>query len=116
MARSEDKAQQIVANLIVERGIEIGLRRLLLDFELVTEFSMFSFEQLVAAEEIDRSMLRARHKPSAGLSDARFGPLLSAATEAHCAALRQCRRLAPCGWVAMSRLLVLQTVDCAVCR
>ena len=63
--------------VIVERGIEIWLRHLLLDLELVTELLMFSFEQLVAAEEIDRSMLRARHQPSAGpFRDARFGPLL----------------------------------------
>ena len=61
MAGREHKAQEIVANIIVERGIEIGLRRLLLDLKLVTELLMFSFEQLVAAEEIDRSMLRARH-------------------------------------------------------
>ena len=58
MAGSEHEAQEIVANMIVERGIEIGLRRLLLDLKLVTELLMFSFEQLVAAEEIDRSMLR----------------------------------------------------------
>ena len=58
MAGGEHKAQEIVANSIVERGIEIGLRRLLLDLELVTELLVFSFEQLVAAEEIDRSMLR----------------------------------------------------------
>src|SRR4029077_13424580 len=52
MAGSKHKAQQIVANIIVERGIEIRLRRLLLDFELVTELLMLSFEQLIAAKVI----------------------------------------------------------------
>ena len=61
MAGGEHETQEIVADIIVERGIEIGLRRLLLDLKLVTELLMFAFEQLVAAEEIDRSMLRARH-------------------------------------------------------
>ena len=61
MARNEDETQEIVSDMIVECGIEIGLRSLLLDLKLVTELLMFSFEQLVAAEEIDRSMLRARH-------------------------------------------------------
>src|SRR5215475_6662841 len=77
MARNEDETQQIVPDLIVERGIEIWLRRLLLDFELVTQLSVFSFEELIAAEEIDRSMLSARHQPSAGpFRDARRWPLL----------------------------------------
>ena len=37
VAGGEHKAQEIVANLIVERGIEIGLRRVLLDLKLITE-------------------------------------------------------------------------------
>ena len=43
---------------------------------------MFSFEQLVAAEKIDGSMLRGGHEPGAGIfRDARFGPLIERRNE-----------------------------------
>ena len=82
VAGGEHKAQEIVANLIVERGIEIGLRRVLLDLKLITELPMLSFEQLVAAEKIDGSMFCGGHEPSAGIfRDARFGPLIERRNE-----------------------------------
>ena len=82
VAGGEHKAQEIVANLIVERGIEIGLRRLLLNLKLITELLMLSFEQLVAAEKIDRSMLRGGHEPGAGIvRDARLWPLIERCDE-----------------------------------
>jgi hypothetical protein len=39
----EDKAQEIVADLIVQSRVEIGLRRFLLDFELVAELLVLAF-------------------------------------------------------------------------
>ena len=82
VAGGEYKAQEIVANLIVERGIEIGLRRVLLNLKLITELLVLSFEQLVAAEKIDRSMLRGGHEPGAGVfRDAGFGPLIERRNE-----------------------------------
>ena len=67
MASGEHEAQEIVANLIVERGIEIGLRHVLLNLKLIAEFPMLSFEQLVAAEKIDGSMFCCGHEPSPGV-------------------------------------------------
>ena len=82
MAGGEHKAQEIVANLIVERGIEIGLRKILLNLKLITELLMLSFEQLVAAEKIDGSMLRGGHEPGAGIvRDARLWPLIERCNE-----------------------------------
>ena len=82
MAGDEDEAQEIVANVIVDRGVEIGLRRLLLNLELITELLMFAFEQLVAAEDIDRPMLRGGHEPGARLiRNARLGPLFKRRNE-----------------------------------
>ena len=98
VAGGEHKAQEIVANLIVERGIEIGLCRVLLDLELIAELPMFSFEQLVPAEKIDGAMFCGRHEPSAGIfRDARFGPLFEAARGPPGRGPRRCRRRAPCG-------------------
>src|SRR5262245_3854550 len=76
MAGGEHEAEQIVADIVVERAIEIGLR-LLLDLALVAELAMFSFEQLIAAKMVDGPMFRRRHKPGAGLvGEAGLGPLL----------------------------------------
>ena len=47
MTGNEDETQEIVPDLIVERGIEIWLRRLLLDFELVTELLCFRSSSLL---------------------------------------------------------------------
>ena len=44
VAGGEHKTQEIVANLIVERGVEIGLRRILLNLKLVTELLVLSFD------------------------------------------------------------------------
>ena len=67
MAGDEHEAEQIVADLIVQRRVEIRLPRLLLDFELVTELLMLAFAQAVAAEDVDRPMLRGGHEPRAGI-------------------------------------------------
>ena len=47
MAGGEHKAQEIVANSIVERGNEIWLRRSLLNLELVTELLVLSFSSFL---------------------------------------------------------------------
>src|ERR1700687_329956 len=67
----------MVANVIVDRGFEIGHGHLLLSLKLPTNFLVLPHEPLVSAQEIDRTMLRSGHQPGAGVvRDARPGPLL----------------------------------------
>ena len=76
VAGDEDEAEQIVADMIVERRVEIG-RPLLLDLELVAELGVLAMGERVAAEEIDRPMLGGGHEPGTGLlGNSRLGPLL----------------------------------------
>src|SRR6185369_14898370 len=76
------EAQEIVADLVIKRGVEIGQRRFLLDFESVAEFPMLALEQLVAAEEIDRPMFCSRHEPGTRLvGDTRPRPLVKRGDE-----------------------------------
>ena len=77
MARGEDEPQQIVADVVVERGVEIGRPRLLLRVELVSELLVLALEQLVPAEKIDRAVLGGGHEPRTGIvGNPRLGPFL----------------------------------------
>ena len=77
MAGGEHEAQEIVADVVVERGVEVRHGRLLLDLELVAELLVLALEQLVAAQAIDGAMLGGRHQPGAGVvRDARLRPAL----------------------------------------
>ena len=49
MAGDEHEAQQIVADVVVERGVEIGHGHLLLGLELVAELLVLALEQLSGA-------------------------------------------------------------------
>src|SRR5258708_29983683 len=82
MTGDEHEAQEIVANIIVERGVEIGHGHLLLGLELATELLVLALEELVAAPEVDRAMLRGGHEPGAGIvRDAGCGPLFEGGDE-----------------------------------
>src|SRR5215472_811418 len=86
MAGRKHQAQEVVAYVIVEGRVEIGLGPLLCGLELVAELHQLALESLPPAEEIDRTMLRGAHQPRARVArDARFRPLLQAATRASCA-------------------------------
>ena len=50
MAGGEDEPQQVVADVVVERRVEIGATRLLLRLELVAELLVLALEQLAAAQ------------------------------------------------------------------
>jgi len=65
MTGCEHEAQEVVADVIVDRGVEIGRGRLLLGLELTTELLVLALEHLVAAQEIERPMLRGGHQPGA---------------------------------------------------
>ena len=77
MTRDEDEAQQVVADVVVERGFEIGRGELALDREIVAVFLVLAALQLVAAQPVERAVLRRRHQPGARIvRDARLGPAL----------------------------------------
>jgi hypothetical protein len=65
MAGREHEAQKIVADVVIDRGIEIGSGHFLLNVDLTAELLVFLFEPFAATEEIDRSMLGGGHEPSA---------------------------------------------------
>ena len=51
MAGREHEAQEVVADVVVERGVEIRRGRLLLGLELATELLVLALEQLVPAQD-----------------------------------------------------------------
>ncbi len=67
MTGREHEAQEIVADVIVERGGQLPLGTLLAGFELVPELGVLALEQLAAAQDIDGAMLRRGHEPGAGV-------------------------------------------------
>src|SRR5881296_1351376 len=77
MAGDEHEAEQVVADVIVDRGVEIRQRRLALRLELVPELLVLAIEHLAAAQLVDRPMLRGGHQPGARVVRyARRGPAL----------------------------------------
>ena len=82
MAGYEYEAQEVVANVIVDRGFEIRHRHLLLGLDLAAEFFVLALEPLVSAQEIDCAMLRGGHQPGARVvRNSRFRPLLKRGDE-----------------------------------
>src|SRR5262245_55860116 len=82
MARGEYQAQQVVADVVVERRIQIGPAGFLLDFELAADLLVLALEELLAAQEIDRAMLGGGHQPRARIvGDARLRPALQRGDE-----------------------------------
>src|ERR1700722_4659363 len=76
MAGNKKQAQQIVANIVVESGIEIGYGQLFRG-KFATQFFVLALEPSGPAEVINGSMFGGRHQPCAWVvRDARLGPLL----------------------------------------
>ena len=67
MTGREDQAQQVVADVIVERRVEIALGALFPGAQLVTDLYVLALEQLAAAKQVDGPMLRGGHQPGAGI-------------------------------------------------
>jgi hypothetical protein len=78
MTGDEDEAEEVVPNVIVDRGLEFALGDLVLGAEqLVAHFLVLELEPLPSAKEVDRAMFCGPHQPRARLvRDARRGPLL----------------------------------------
>src|SRR5882762_6013925 len=82
MAGYENQAEKIVAEVIVHRGFEMRHGHLLLGCKLAAELLVLAFEALVSPPEINRTMLRSGHQPSARVvRDARRRPLLERGNE-----------------------------------
>ena len=74
--------QEIVTDVIIERGFELEGECLLALFEILPELFVLPIEHFGAAEVIDRAMLGGGHQPGAGVvRDARCGPLLERGNE-----------------------------------
>src|ERR1700674_4528315 len=77
MAGYKHEAQEVVADVIVERDVEIRHGHLLLGLELATKLLVLALKPFVSAEHVDRAVLCSSHEPSARVVwDARFRPLL----------------------------------------
>src|ERR1017187_5640398 len=75
MAGDEDEAEQVVADGVVKRGVEVG-RGLFEGFEFAGELFVFARGDGVAAEEIDGASFGGCGKPRRGIiGDARLRPL-----------------------------------------
>src|SRR6266850_584247 len=78
MTGDEHKAQQVVTDVIVERGFKIRHECLLPGIQLTTKFLVLALEELAAAKEINGAMLGGGHEPGTRvLRDARLVPLLA---------------------------------------
>jgi hypothetical protein len=75
MAGSEHQTQEVVANMIVDSGVEIG--GLELGLQLTSELLVLPLDPCAPPIEVDRTMLCRGHQPGARVvRDARLGPLL----------------------------------------
>ena len=82
MAGGEDQAQQVVADVVVERGVKVGRCCFAVDFELVAQLRVLALHELGAAQAVDGAMLGRRHQPGAGLVGyAGLRPLLQCGDE-----------------------------------
>ena len=74
MAGGEDKAQKIVADIVVEHGLDIGAAMRLLDLHVIADLAVLAVEHFCAAQMIDGAALAGRHQPGGGLVRARPSP------------------------------------------
>ena len=65
MAGDEHQAQEIIADVVVDRLVEVRRGDFSLDLHLATDLLVLALEPLVAAQEVDGTMLRGGHEPGA---------------------------------------------------
>jgi hypothetical protein len=65
VAGRADEPQQVVAEVVVERRLELGRRRVVLCAELAAELLVLALEPVAAAELVDRASLADGHEPGA---------------------------------------------------
>ncbi len=77
VARGEHQAQQVVLDVAVQGGVQVGLGALSLGPQLVAQLFDLAFQPLFAADEVDGAALADGHEPGARIVwDAGLGPLL----------------------------------------
>ena len=77
MTGDEHQAKEIVADVVVDRRVEVRHGHLLPGLQLVPHLLMLALEHLAPAQQIDRPMLGRGHEPGARLvGNAGLGPLL----------------------------------------
>jgi hypothetical protein len=82
MTGCKNEPQQVVADIIVERRVEIVYNSIAVGFELVTQLFVFALEQLVPSEVVDRAMFGRRHQPRARVArNPLIGPLFEGCHE-----------------------------------
>ena len=82
MAGDEHQAEQVVANFIFDRCVEIRHGRLLLSLQLAAELFVLGLQPLVSPPQIDGAMFRRGHEPGARIvRDARLRPLFERGDE-----------------------------------
>ena len=87
MAGGEDEAKEIIADIVVERGFEVGDRELLLGFELAGKLLVLPFKPLPPPQPVDGAQfLAVAISQAPGLSGMPVsGHRSSATTRASCA-------------------------------
>ena len=65
MAGDEDQPEQVVADSVVERGIEVRRMAILVDRQLAADLLMLALQHLVAAQMVEGAPLGGRHQPGA---------------------------------------------------
>ena len=82
MTGREDEAQQIVADVVVERGGQVVLGTHLAGFQLDAQLRVLALQHLAPAQLIDRPVLGGGHEPGARVvRDARRRPPLQRGDE-----------------------------------
>ena len=86
MAGGEDEPEQLVPDVVVDRGLDRSRRVLARSVELEPELAVLALEHRAAAEGVQGAVPRRRHQPGARASGTPdFGHCSSAATSASCA-------------------------------
>ena len=67
MAGGENEAQEIVADVVVNRSVKFGHCGLPMRFEFAAQLFVLAFEHRAAPEVIDGAMFGRGHEPSAGI-------------------------------------------------
>jgi len=77
MAGDEDEAEEVVADGVVDGGVDVVGGELVGAFELIAELLVFPVEELVAPEEVDGAIFGGGHEPSCWIvGDSGLGPAL----------------------------------------
>ena len=82
MTRDENEAQKVVADFIVNRGVEICHGHLLFALKLAHNLLVLAPEECVPSEAVDGTMLGGGHQPSPRIiRNSRLRPLLEGSNE-----------------------------------